>query len=78
MVDESNSINDGLERLVNYYRRKILTGQIEDREQLPSAKALAERHEITERAASSIYAALAARGLARQGLQHENKSDRRP
>lgn len=60
--DPSNEIS-----LINYYRRKILTGQIAIGEQLPSIHALAERHNISEQAASAIYEALSARGLAEQG-----------
>lgn len=58
---------DEVNVLINHYRRLILTGQIEDGERLPSIRELTERHGISESAASGLYEALEARGLAKRG-----------
>jgi DNA-binding FadR family transcriptional regulator len=56
--------HDDLQRVINYYRRKILTGQIKDGERLPSPEEMEERHGISHAQASRVYEELYARGLA--------------
>ena len=63
MPDESRAPGD-LQRLIDYYRRKILTGQIKEGEKLPSPEEMEERHGISRATAFKVYAGLHARGLA--------------
>jgi DNA-binding transcriptional regulator YhcF (GntR family) len=66
MSDEiTNSEDDQkLQQVANYYRRKILTGQIGVGERLPSPEEMEERHGIPRADAYKVYAALKARDLA--------------
>lgn len=52
-VDSAES--DRIERVVSYYRRLILSGQIADSERMPDYAVMQERHGFSRAAAEEVY-----------------------
>jgi DNA-binding FadR family transcriptional regulator len=57
----------GLDKVVNRYRRLILTGRIPEGDPLPSSEELQLEYGLTESETSAFYERLKALGLAAKG-----------